>query len=513
MTMKNSIIIFAGPTMSEKLGKTILPHALFLPPVQCGDIYSLLRMQTPSIIGIIDGYFDTIASIWHKEILYAIQCGVQVFGAGSMGALRACELEEFGMVGVGKIFDNYKLGEYFDDSDVAVVHGAKEFGYPVMTDALVNIKATVNKAQNDGIVGVKLAHEIIEQAKNTFFQKRKLNLVIAEMTSTTELENLKQWLAIEGNFVDQKALDAVQLLQLLNNDKQRRTPVDQKQLEPIWTYSAKFIFNYLSCRPNQNQASWLPRENKIASMSRLIGRKYFMVRKFAIAMNYVHSSFQETEATLEKNDGWFDKVTDGKDYMIWCEENDVSVPDEFKRRLSVIFGALNQVTDLNMKNLEHLARHYGYYPLSESKNEMLVLLHQLEGKLRADFESHNYKVPYNWSQLFSFSQTYFKELGLETQDDLNQWIEKNNLKESSDYNDFLKYILEFEIIVDAGSRLFSLPLKTHQTGIDWFLDALKITGVYSEIKNSVGQSRDFLAISLRNIGVQFPRINWTIERY
>ena len=43
----------------------------------------------PRAIGIIDGYFQQVPSVWHKEILWAMAQGVHVFGSASMGALRA----------------------------------------------------------------------------------------------------------------------------------------------------------------------------------------------------------------------------------------------------------------------------------------------------------------------------------------------------------------------------------------------------------------------------------------
>ena len=57
-------------------------------------------------------------------------------GAGSIGALRAAELEAFGMVGEGRIFEAYRSGvlepydtPFEDDDEVAVVHAPAELGY------------------------------------------------------------------------------------------------------------------------------------------------------------------------------------------------------------------------------------------------------------------------------------------------------------------------------------------------------------------------------------------------
>ena len=118
------IYVFAGPTISHKEIKQHI-DCVCLPPVCHGDILQLLEAK-PIAIGIIDGYFEGAPSVWHKEILYALDQGVHVFGSSSMGALRAAELYPFGMKGVGQIFQWYKEGLIDADDEVAVLHGPEE---------------------------------------------------------------------------------------------------------------------------------------------------------------------------------------------------------------------------------------------------------------------------------------------------------------------------------------------------------------------------------------------------
>src|SRR5215471_16759549 len=95
--------LFVGPTLARtELGA--LCEFICLPPAAQGDVYHLARSR-PRAIGIIDGYFDGMPAVWHKEILWALTQGIHVFGSASMGALRAAELHEFGMRGIGRIFE------------------------------------------------------------------------------------------------------------------------------------------------------------------------------------------------------------------------------------------------------------------------------------------------------------------------------------------------------------------------------------------------------------------------
>ena len=138
-----SIAVFAGPSLDR--ADASVPGITYLPPAAEGDIYRAAR-QGPRAIGLIDGYFEAQPAVWHKEILWAMSQGIHVFGAASMGALRAAELWSFGMVGAGTIYRAYRRGTLIDDAEVAVLHGPAELGYPSVTEALVNVRANLSRA-------------------------------------------------------------------------------------------------------------------------------------------------------------------------------------------------------------------------------------------------------------------------------------------------------------------------------------------------------------------------------
>ena len=97
--MAGRIIIFTGPSLHPRDAKKIL-DADYRPPVGRGDILNALE-DTPDIIGIIDGVFHQKPAVSHKEILKALHLEVKIVGGASMGALRASELDDWGMIGVG----------------------------------------------------------------------------------------------------------------------------------------------------------------------------------------------------------------------------------------------------------------------------------------------------------------------------------------------------------------------------------------------------------------------------
>ena len=137
-------VIFAGPSLPPSTRPTD-PAFEWHPPLRQGELYQA-ALTRPAIIGITDGYFEVTPTVWHKEILWAMTQGIHVYGSASIGALRAAELHFFGMKGVGRIFEAYRQGILSDDDEVAVLHGPEELDYPAVTEAMVNIRATLDSA-------------------------------------------------------------------------------------------------------------------------------------------------------------------------------------------------------------------------------------------------------------------------------------------------------------------------------------------------------------------------------
>ena len=124
----NELVVFAGPTIDADHVRDMLHGTgTVLGPARQGDVMRACRLGA-RLIAIIDGYFQSVPAVWHKEILWAMANGVHVFGAASMGALRAAELHTFGMVGVGTIFESFRDGLLIRDDEVAVAHASAEHG-------------------------------------------------------------------------------------------------------------------------------------------------------------------------------------------------------------------------------------------------------------------------------------------------------------------------------------------------------------------------------------------------
>lgn len=209
-----SVYVFTGPTLSAEEARTVL-DAVYLPPVSQGDVYRV-SLRRPSVIGIIDGYFERIPAVWHKEILWAMSHGIHVFGSASMGALRAAELEPFGMEGVGEIFDAFRDGTLTDDDEVALGHGL-ESGYRPLSEAMVNIRHTLAAAASAGVIRQETRKALEQIAKSAFYLERDYNMLLSRARDqgvcSTDLEAFRRWLP-HGR-VDQKRADALAMLRVI----------------------------------------------------------------------------------------------------------------------------------------------------------------------------------------------------------------------------------------------------------------------------------------------------------
>jgi hypothetical protein len=216
-----SACIFVGPTLSPADAACVL-QATYLPPARQGDVYRAVSLLRPRAIGIVDGYFQWVPSVWHKEILWAMHQGVHVFGAASMGALRAAELAAFGMQGVGRIFEAYRDGAFpeaesepfEDDDEVAVVHGPAESGYLAVSEAMVNVRCTLASAHATGVISAATRARLASIAKALFFPERNYDLLLERgreaALPASELDALEAWLP--AGRVNQKRADALTLL-------------------------------------------------------------------------------------------------------------------------------------------------------------------------------------------------------------------------------------------------------------------------------------------------------------
>jgi TfuA protein len=220
MITSKKIIVFTGTSIHPDEARGIL-DADYRPPVGRGDVIKALN-DKPELIAIIDGVFHKRPAVSHKEILKALDEGVTVVGGASMGAIRASELEDFGMIGIGTVYQDYKEGIIEADDDVAVVFNPKTLEQ--LSEAFISMIYNFKAALKKGLINEDDLKRLIETAKSIYYPKRTYKRVLKDTDIGEEKKTVLQ------KFLDEKAKDvkredALKVLEYIkeyikNEDKQ-----------------------------------------------------------------------------------------------------------------------------------------------------------------------------------------------------------------------------------------------------------------------------------------------------
>ncbi|KJK44467.1 hypothetical protein UK23_29200 [Lentzea aerocolonigenes] len=207
-------VVFLGPSLEPAVAAGLADVEL-LPPIKRGDIDALLaRPVRPERIGIVDGEFMQSLSISPKEVLRALDSGVEMWGSSSMGALRAAELDVFGMTGVGQVYELFASGEIDADDEVAITFDPETLA--PLCEPMVNIRVALSAARDRGVVPADVADAFVRAAKSLYFPDRRMNNVFAVLgddISPEHREQLRTFLRTDAP--DAKRADAVALLSSL----------------------------------------------------------------------------------------------------------------------------------------------------------------------------------------------------------------------------------------------------------------------------------------------------------
>jgi hypothetical protein len=212
-------IIFLGPSLNHEKARKIF-DADYRAPARKGDFLRLAADfdVVEMAVGFVDGVFlqdypPTPIEVYHL----ARKNGVLLVGAASLGALRAVELEKFGMVGIGKIFRLYKTGKLNADDEVAVTFSS-EGDYQLQSEAMVDIRYNLYLAHKKGFIGEKAKTLLVKLAKEIYFPHRKYTYILEEARSKypmleSEINSFDSY--IRSNRKSLKEMDAIKLVKYL----------------------------------------------------------------------------------------------------------------------------------------------------------------------------------------------------------------------------------------------------------------------------------------------------------
>jgi hypothetical protein len=324
-------IIFAGQTISEEEAGRIL-DAIYLPPVSQSDLVSAVHDYKPDVIGIIDGMVGDELSVWHSEILYAMNNGIAVYGSGGIGALRAVAMEHLGMIGIGEIYEKYKKEELNDDDEAIAACGSREEGYPRLSEPMVNLRETFEGAVGKGVIDDSLCKKLIAVAKSIYYPERTFPLIFqkAEDAGISKATTQKLRNFVSDNYIDILKLDAIKLLNTIGSLSEADIkPAVKKEFKGI----AKRIFDVTYNRDRKVQHNDI--DIPLYYIGNYVGIKHPKIEDINFhALNRMLALFladmlrvRVSEEDIDKEGKRFRKkhsLEDEKVFSKWLPENDLS---------------------------------------------------------------------------------------------------------------------------------------------------------------------------------------------
>lgn len=405
-------IVFLGATLTVDEAKKILPNACYCDPIQAGDILKILFLK-PQAIVIIDGYFSQTAAVKHKEILLALWQGVSIYGASSMGALRAAELTEYGMRGYGVIYEKYKKRQIIGDDEVAIMFSAhkQDIIFP-----LINIRVTLDVASKKGLITPTQKKQIIKKIKNLAFFKRDKHSLLDILSE----HKLSDWFF--ENYIDQKKIDAVDLLQILSRNRKENKVSALNHAHPVTIYMDR-LYRKVTSEPFSKNYEWLTENLKRA----------------------IACSEREKLSIIAKI---LNLISDLSGYDVEKLLHDISLMKETDMGVKKYILIYIQEFDQN-KALNLIVKLYTY----------LLRLLKIKG---VNIES-NAKI-----KLLKFIS---KKNHLDNKASFLEWLNKNKLTEVID--DFIEKMTVYYILIEEGKPYY-LDIISQDFNIYWFEQAYNL---------------------------------------
>jgi hypothetical protein len=212
--MADRIVVFLGPSLSRDAAARHAPDAVFLPPISRGGLEPLLDAP-PAAVGIVDGEFYQRLAISPKEILRLLDAGIPVFGSSSMGALRAVELQRYGMIGIGGIFEQFRSGALDADDEVAMTFCPETLR--ATSEPLVSMRSALRAACASSILSEGEAAGLLDVMRGLYFPERTTGRLMTEAFQRLGPERATELRRWWPNAPDAKAADAIALLRRMTS--------------------------------------------------------------------------------------------------------------------------------------------------------------------------------------------------------------------------------------------------------------------------------------------------------
>ena len=203
-------VVFTGLSLSQEEARTLLA-ADVRPPVKRGD---LDQLSDETVAAIIDGELGGDSAVAIDEIRRALRRGVKISGAASVGALRAYEAREDGMVGLGWVYRAYCTGRIWGMDEIAVIYDPDS--YRSLTIPLVNVRFCLERLATRRGISADEAEHAMASLKQLNIGRRDRRSILLHLVGLLGRERVRKMLKLVRPAEDDvKKSDAYELLRIL----------------------------------------------------------------------------------------------------------------------------------------------------------------------------------------------------------------------------------------------------------------------------------------------------------
>lgn len=166
------LCVFAGPSLPQE-DRVAADGVTYARPASRGDLTR--AAESYDAVLLIDGVFHHDLAPSPKEA-YETCRHIRLYGAASIGALRAAECARYGAVPLGAIAKWYECETIDGDDEVAVLVDTAT--QRALTVPSVNVRYVARLARRRNILSDLEAANLIERSRNIFYAERSWHDVI-----------------------------------------------------------------------------------------------------------------------------------------------------------------------------------------------------------------------------------------------------------------------------------------------------------------------------------------------
>ena len=165
----NRPVVFLGPSLTLNEASSRLPTAEFRPPARRDDLDKIDGTKTRVVV-LIDGTMVYDHPPSPSEVWRLVDRGITVFGAASLGALRAVELRDLGVRGVGWVYRQYLNGLVTADDELLARLDPRT--QSATTVFQINIRFGLGRLRRRGVISHFLAESLLQDIAGLYFEDR-----------------------------------------------------------------------------------------------------------------------------------------------------------------------------------------------------------------------------------------------------------------------------------------------------------------------------------------------------